>query len=397
MDQTNERGDTTEDERGEPEWRIKQREFEQRKARVKLDLKTCTICGAENAKLCKGCGSVAYCSTACQRVDWRERGHRKACNKIRDERAAEAARAEAPPSPPRAVFYGPAPRSHADEVRARIAAEHETARALREANPEPEKVNGRYGSRCPICFDDWVNIHDVNIRSCCSRQICQQCAAKFRGKPCPLCRTPASQTYAEELARIQRHVDNDVPEAMAQLATLHSGGRLGLVKSGQKAKALLKRAVALGFVPAMAHLAILYRDGDGIKPDRRKAKRLFRAAADRGNANAQFQLARLLYYDNYQDSSWDMEDHLHWLRAAAAQRHAEAEYMLGCHSASGDGKPGPREEDLDECRRWLARAADHGDKKARYVLDRLTGVVDPGVAVALFKAAPAATAPGRTG
>ena len=143
MDQTNERGDTTEDKRGEPEWRIKQREFEQRKARVKLDLKTCTICGAENAKLCKGCGSVAYCSTACQRVDWRERGHRKACNKIRDERAAEAARAEAPPSPPRAVFYGPAPRLHADEVRARIAAEHEAARALREANPEPEQVNGR--------------------------------------------------------------------------------------------------------------------------------------------------------------------------------------------------------------------------------------------------------------
>ncbi|KAH8057547.1 hypothetical protein JL722_6628 [Aureococcus anophagefferens] len=31
------------------------------------------------------------------------------------------------------VFYGPAPRSHADEVRARIAAEHEAASA-REAN-----------------------------------------------------------------------------------------------------------------------------------------------------------------------------------------------------------------------------------------------------------------------
>ncbi|KAH8057482.1 serine-type endopeptidase [Aureococcus anophagefferens] len=51
-----------------------------------------------------GCGTTAYCSTACQRIDWRDRGHRKVCKKIQ---AAEAARAEAPtraPSPPRDVF-----------------------------------------------------------------------------------------------------------------------------------------------------------------------------------------------------------------------------------------------------------------------------------------------------
>ncbi|KAH8060511.1 hypothetical protein JL722_4614 [Aureococcus anophagefferens] len=77
----------------------------------KLDtLKTCEICGADKAKACAGCGTTAYCSTDCQRIDWRDRGHRKVCKKIQ---AAEAARAEAPtppPSPPRDVFYGPAPR-----------------------------------------------------------------------------------------------------------------------------------------------------------------------------------------------------------------------------------------------------------------------------------------------
>ena len=106
-----------------------------------------------------------YCSTNCQRIDWRDRGHRKACKKIRDERAAEAARAEAPTppsSPPEEVVYGPAPRSHADEVRARIAAEHEAARKRREANPEPEPVCAREGLRCPICLEDW----DVNLMPC---------------------------------------------------------------------------------------------------------------------------------------------------------------------------------------------------------------------------------------
>ncbi|KAH8068669.1 hypothetical protein JL721_6529 [Aureococcus anophagefferens] len=95
-----------------------------------------------------------YCSTDCQRVDWRDRGHRKACKKIRKERTTEAARAEAPTPPPSPPVYGPAPRSGADEVRARIAAEHEAARARREA--EPEQANaGRHGRECPVCFTEW--------------------------------------------------------------------------------------------------------------------------------------------------------------------------------------------------------------------------------------------------
>ncbi|KAH8057485.1 hypothetical protein JL721_9735 [Aureococcus anophagefferens] len=106
----------------------------------KLDtLKTCEICGADKAKACAGCGTTAYCSTDCQRIDWRDRGHRKVCKKIQ---AAEAARATPPPSP-RDVFTDP-PRSHADEVRARIAAEHEAAHLRREANPEREPLSARY-------------------------------------------------------------------------------------------------------------------------------------------------------------------------------------------------------------------------------------------------------------
>ncbi|KAH8057373.1 hypothetical protein JL721_9753 [Aureococcus anophagefferens] len=142
----------------DPALEKKKREYEAQKARTKelQALKTCTIC-AEPSKLFCPCKTTAYCSVACQKVDWRERGHRKACKDIRAERAAEAARAEAPtppPSPPKEIFYGPAPRSHADEVRARIAAEHEAARARREARPERAPVSERFGARCPICFED---------------------------------------------------------------------------------------------------------------------------------------------------------------------------------------------------------------------------------------------------
>ncbi|KAH8075649.1 hypothetical protein JL721_1663 [Aureococcus anophagefferens] len=143
----------------------KQKEYEAKKARAKaLKLRlTCTICGTNPKTLLNcPCGTTQYCSTECQRIDWRDRGHRKACKKIRNERAEEEKRAEAPtppPSPPKEVFYGPAPRSHADEVRARIAAEHEAARVRREANPEREPLSARFGARCPICMEEW----DVNV------------------------------------------------------------------------------------------------------------------------------------------------------------------------------------------------------------------------------------------
>ena len=66
-----------------------------------------------------------------------------------DEARRDAAQPDATPEEP-LVFYGPAPRSRADEARARIAAAHEAARALREAQPEKAPLSTRYGSRCPV-------------------------------------------------------------------------------------------------------------------------------------------------------------------------------------------------------------------------------------------------------
>ena len=215
------------DDAPEPEWRKKQKEYEIKKARAKaLELRlTCTICGKKPKTLLNcPCGTTQYCSTECQRIDWRDRGHRKACKKIRNERAAEAARAEAPTPPPSLPVYGPAPRSHADEVRARIAAEHEAARARREANPEPAPLSARFGSRCPICLEEW----DVNgtyvIRVCCCRRVCKSCQGKIEAA-CPLCRVPLAKTHAESLARLRRHVENEVPEAISFLGhAYHFGG-----------------------------------------------------------------------------------------------------------------------------------------------------------------------------
>jgi len=324
-------------------------EYENRMARArgkKLDtLKTCTICGADKAKACKGCGTTAYCSTDCQRIDWRERGHRKVCKEI-------AARAEAPtppPSPPREVFYGPAPRSHADEVRARIAAEHEAARVRREANPEREPLSARWGSRCPICLEEWDVNAPYELRICCCRKVCKSCEDKI-GDACALCRVPCPKNNAELLAQLRRHVENEVPEAISTLGSAYSCGHYGLVKSDKKAAKIWKRAVELGDVKAMNNLATLHQHGSGVKLDKKKAERLYRMAADRGDAVAQNNLAC------YLDSEKKHEEAFRYYALSADQGATFAENSLGCCYRDGEGT----EVDLDKARYWFERAAAKG-------------------------------------
>jgi len=359
----------------EPEWQKKRREYEERMARVKEQKlrMTCTICGVASKKMLNcPCGTTQYCSTTCQRVDWRDRGHRKACKKIRAERAAEEARAEAPtppPSPPEEVFYGPAPRSHADEVRARIAAEHEAARARREANPEPEPFSARMGARCPVCREDW-DVNDVpNLRACCCRMICQSCGEsiqKRREHKCPLCRAPIAQTNEQALAQIRRHVENEIPEAIAALGHAYHSGDLGLVKSSKKAAKLYKRSVELGSVDAMINLGHMYTYGDGVKRDMKKASQLNLMAADRGHPTAQNN------HGNNLDKAGDKEEAVRYFRLSAEAGFALGQYNLGWAYQHGEGG---LERDIEEAVRLYVHAAAKGCQEAIHALDEL-GILD---------------------
>ena len=347
----------------DPALLAKKLEFEQVKARAKaLRLRlTCTICGAK-AKLNCPCETTQYCTVACQKIDWRERGHREACKKIRNDRAAEAAQAEAPtpPPPPEEVFYGPAPRSHADEVRARIAAEHEAARVRREADPKREPESAVYGSRCPICYGDWDVNQERPIQPCCCRAICESCYDKTADDgSCPLCRTPrpsGTDWDSWSLAHLRRHVENQNPDAIRELGQIYSIGTLGLVKSTKKAAKLYKRAVELGNASAMCLLARLYNTGDGVKLDRNKSMQLLRMGADKGDAHAQLNLGNQLQ----QGSPADQREAAICFQKAAEQGAVQAFTALADCYAYGTGV----EVDPDESLRWLERAAAKRDKEA---------------------------------
>ena len=339
------------------DWEVKRLDYEIVRARHKARqaLKACGICGEPSTFNCV-CGTIAYCSQSCRTVDWRDRGHREACERIRDERAAAArgADAAAPSPPPEEVFYGPAPRSRADEARARIAAEHEAARARREANPEPEPLSARHGSRCPIGLEEWDVNASYALRVCCCRKVCLSCLEKIGTGACPLCRIPRATTDAENLARLRRHVENEVPEAITHLGSAYKRGWYDLVKSDKKAAKIYRRAVELGDVDAMLQLAELYRFGSGVKLDKKKGERLWRMAADRGDAAAQSSFAILL------DCEQRIEEAFRYYALAADQGLTVGEVRLGYCYAHGEGT----ELDLGKARYWLERAAAKGDEEA---------------------------------
>ena len=162
---------------------------------------------------------------------------------------------------------------------------------------------------------------------------------------------------------LRRHVENDVPEAIVHLAECYRDGKMGLVKSAKKAAKIYKRAVELGSVDAMVALGLLYERGDGVKLDKKKAEQLLRLAADRGDAQAQLHLADLIFQNNDVDP-----EAFQYLKLSAEQGLTGAEGMLGLYYVRGFGGVGV---DLEEARRWTARAAAKGNEQAKKLLARI--------------------------
>lgn len=219
------------------------KEFDAPEPPAKSDL-TCAVCG-EQTKLNCPCGTVAYCSKACQKSDWRE-GHKKVCKARREGHKKEAADAAA--SAPAFGHYIQTPEDKYDDL---------------------EKH--RYGDQCPICFDNWVDIDPppgvprTVLQSCCCRATCHRCSLKIRGKPCPLCRKPWPKTHAMMLAYLRQNVDNGVSEAMNQLGDFYRFGRVVAAPNPNKAAKLYTRAIELGNLDAMNNLGFMHSQGSSAR------------------------------------------------------------------------------------------------------------------------------------
>ena len=91
-----------------------------------------------------------------------------------------------------------------------------------------------------------------------------------------------------------------------------------------------------GDVDAQLGVAVIYADGLGVSRDYVLAARWFRAAALKGSARAQFNLATM-HFLHGQGVPQSYAEAVRWFRRAADQGHAGAQYNLGNLYAEGRG------------------------------------------------------------
>ena len=91
----------------------------------------------------------------------------------------------------------------------------------------------------------------------------------------------------------------------------------------------------------------------------------YRAAAEKGDAEAQLNLGRCYY--NGDGVTKDLEKAAYWCRKAAEQGHAKAQFNLGWCYEKGEGVP----KDLEKAAYWYQKAAEQGRKEAQEELKRL--------------------------
>jgi TPR repeat protein len=112
-----------------------------------------------------------------------------------------------------------------------------------------------------------------------------------------------------------------------------------------------------GDADAQYNLALMNYLGEGGEKSLQEARRLFTPAADQGDADALCALA-LMNYEDRPNSNWLP------LMLAARRGNVDAQYAFGLMNYKGEG----REKDLKEARRLFTLAAKRGNVGAQHAL-----------------------------
>jgi localization factor PodJL len=145
----------------------------------------------------------------------------------------------------------------------------------------------------------------------------------------------------------------------------------GLPQDFAAAAEWFERAGNQGLIPAQFRLGGLYEKGLGVKRDLDKARRLYVAAAEAGNAKAMHNLA-VLHAEGALEGKPDFPTAAKWFRKAAEHGITDSQYNLGILYARGIGI----ETNLLESYKWFALAAREGDKDSAKKRDEIGAKID---------------------
>lgn len=145
------------------------------------------------------------------------------------------------------------------------------------------------------------------------------------------------------------------PEAQYLMALLYDEGRF-VPRDFAVARRWMLKSAEQGYVPAQTGMGEMYLNNvrdNGPIPDYGEAERWLRLAATQDDADAQFWLGT--GYERGYFGAIDYRETLKWLRRAAAQGLPLAQFGLGQMYQAGEGVP----ESNSLAASWFRKAADH--------------------------------------
>lgn len=145
----------------------------------------------------------------------------------------------------------------------------------------------------------------------------------------------------------RRHKEGDAADAEADTADTY------------------RAAADKGDARAQYKLARCYENGRGVVQDFAEARKWYEKSARQGSADAQHALATCYAYGMQVTQDYDQA--IKWYRKAAEQGHAEAEYAMGMNYTYGIGV----EADLAQAEKWYRKAAAQGHAKAKEALEQI--------------------------
>ncbi len=127
---------------------------------------------------------------------------------------------------------------------------------------------------------------------------------------------------AKNLFLVAREGEN--PKAMNNLGVMYAAGR-GIEQDIELAIAWFNSAIAQDYPDAYFNLGYAYEHGQGFDQDLPEAVRMYEIAADKGSANAQYYLAKLIEREKFRK----MSEAIALYESAAMQGHLLAQLKLG--------------------------------------------------------------------
>jgi TPR repeat protein len=174
--------------------------------------------------------------------------------------------------------------------------------------------------------------------------------------------SPVQSQVAPNVAALRGRADDGDVDAQNQLGSLYSNGVGGLKPDYAEALRWFRAAADKGFAPAQYNLALAYEAGRGVPADERQAFKYFLMAAEQGYAPAQFNAGNM--YAQGRGVGQDYFEANLWFKQAADGGLAEAQYNLGLAYELAHGM----KKDDGQAVRWYKQAAEKGYPPAQHNL-----------------------------